>query len=200
MEVVARAPDSKIEGFLAAGHAATITGFGLFEPFVARYKRPVVVGGFEPLDILSALTVLVERVVEGRHEVVNAFPRCVSREGNRRALDAMFRVFATGDGEWRGIARVPDGNLALRPEFAPWDARVRFAGELASAPAAEPRADAHLCRCGAIMSGLAQPDDCSLFGAACRPERPVGACMVSSEGACRIWLENGLGARRETAR
>lgn len=199
MEVVARTPDSKIEGFLAAGHAATITGFGLFEPFVERYKRPVVVGGFEPLDILSALTVLVERVVEGRPEVVNAFPRCVSREGNRRALDAMFRVFAMGDGEWRGIAHVPDGNLVLRPEFARWDARVRFASELASTPATEPRADAHLCRCGAIMSGLAQPDDCSLFGTACRPERPVGACMVSSEGACRIWLENGLGVRRETA-
>ncbi len=195
MEVVARTPESKIEGFLAAGHAATITGFDLFEPFVARHRRPVVVAGFEPLDVLAGLTLLVEQVVEGKAELVNAFARCVSRHGNRRALDALFRVFEMGHGEWRGIAQVPDGNLVLRPEFARWDASRRFAVELAATPAAEPRADAHLCRCGAIMSGLANPDDCSLFGAACRPERPVGACMVSSEGACRIWLEHGLGKK-----
>ncbi len=194
MEVVARAPDSEVEGYLAAGHAATITGCGLFEPFVAAHRRPVVVAGFEPLDILAGLALLVEQVVEGRAEVVNAFPRCVSRDGNARALAALSRVFETGDGDWRGIAHVPGGALRLRPGFAAHDAAVRFAAELAAAEPVTPRADAAECRCGAIMTGRLRPTDCKLFGGACRPEAPVGACMVSTEGVCRIWLEHGIRA------
>lgn len=193
MEAVAATPGSNIEGYLAAGHAATITGYGLFEPFVESCGRPVVVAGFEPLDILAGLLMLVEEVAAGRARVLNAFSRCVTRDGNRRALDVLFRVFQLADGEWRGIARVPSGDLTLRAEYARFDARVRFAEVLAKAA---PRAVSSLaasCRCGAIMSGLAQPDDCALFGRECRPGSPVGACMVSSEGACRIWLEHGLG-------
>lgn len=193
MEIVASAPDTKIEGYLAAGHAATITGYGLFEPFAEKHRRPVVIAGFEPLDLLAGLALLVEQVLEGTHDVVNAFPRCVSREGNRRALDALFRVFEPGDGEWRGIARIPQGDLCLRSEFAAHDATLRFADELASAPPVQERADAAECRCGAIMTGLLQPTDCRLFGQACRPEAPVGACMVSTEGVCRIWHEHGVG-------
>lgn len=195
MEVVASSPDTAIEGYLAAGHAATITGYGIFEPFVAKYRRPVVVAGFEPLDILSGLVLLVEQVLEAKTEVVNAFPRCVTRDGNRRALDMLFRAFETSDGEWRGIARVPSGNLRLKAELAAHDATVRFAAELAAAPAVLERADAALCRCGAIMTGLQKPTDCQLFGKQCRPETPVGACMVSSEGACRIWHEHGTGSQ-----
>jgi hydrogenase expression/formation protein HypD len=191
MEVVAQSPDSAIEGYLAAGHAATITGYGLFERFVREYRRPVVVAGFEPLDILAGLVLLVEQVLAGKAEVVNAFPRCVSRDGNRRALDTLLRVFATGDGDWRGIARIPDGDLRLLPEFAAHDASVRFAAELAASPPVAPRADAAECRCGAIMTGRMQPTDCRLFGAQCRPSTPVGACMVSTEGVCRIWHEHG---------
>jgi hydrogenase expression/formation protein HypD len=191
MEVVARAPDTAIEGYLAAGHAATITGYGLFEPFVREHRRPVVVAGFEPLDILSGLVLLVDRVLSGRAEVVNAFPRCVSRDGNRRALDVLFRVFDMGDGDWRGIARIPGGDLRLRPEFAAHDASLRFAAELAAAPPVTPRADVAECRCGAIMTGRMQPTDCRLFGLQCRPSTPVGACMVSTEGVCRIWHEHG---------
>jgi hydrogenase expression/formation protein HypD len=194
METVASSPDSAIEGYLAAGHAATITGYGLFEPFVERHRRPVVVAGFEPLDILSALLLLVQQVLEGRATVINAFPRCVTREGNRRALEVLGRVFETADGDWRGIAHVPHGDLRLRPEFAAHDARVRFGHELASMEPATPRADAAECRCGPIMTGLAQPTDCRLFGRQCRPDAPVGACMVSTEGVCRIWHEHGLGA------
>lgn len=192
MDVVASAPDTRIEGYLAAGHAATITGHGVFEPFVAKYRRPVVVAGFEPLDILAGLVLLVEHVLDGKAAVVNAFPRCVKREGNRRAMDALFRVFEAGDGEWRGIARVSRGNLSLRTEYAAHDASVRFAAELAAAPAVAERADASECRCGGIMMGLQKPTDCRLFGQACRPEAPVGACMVSTEGVCRIWHEHGL--------
>jgi hydrogenase expression/formation protein HypD len=195
MEVVASAPETIIEGYLAAGHAATITGHGVFDAFVASHNRPVVVAGFEPLDILSGLVLLVEQVLEGKAEVVNAFPRCVSRDGNRRALDVLFRVFENGDGEWRGIARVGGGDLKLRSAFSNHDATVRFANELSQAPAVTPRADLAQCRCGAIMTGLETPSDCSLFGKACRPDAPVGACMVSSEGICRIWFENGHGSR-----
>jgi hydrogenase expression/formation protein HypD len=192
MQVVASDPESQIQGYLAAGHAAAITGYGVFEPFVREHGRPVVVAGFEPLDLLSALVVLIEQVLGGRAQVINAFPRCVSRAGNRRALAVLSRVFESADGDWRGIAHVPGGELRLRPELAAHDARVRFGAELAAAEPEAPSAEAAECRCGAIMTGRATPTACPLFGTRCRPERPVGACMVSSEGACRIWLEHGV--------
>lgn len=188
MEVVAESPDSEIEGYLAAGHAATITGYALFEPFVERYRRPVVVAGFEPLDILAALVLLVEQVLACKTEVVNAFPRAVTKDGNQRALAALFRVFETDAGEWRGIARVPRGNLRLREAFAAHDASLCFSADLA-APRL-PRDDGLECCCGGIMTGRLTPTDCRLFGSRCRPDTPVGACMVSSEGACRIWHEH----------
>jgi hydrogenase expression/formation protein HypD len=191
MEIVARIPESKVEGFLAAGHAAVITGSGIFEPFAARHRLPVVVAGFEPLDILAALLRLLELVSEQRPEVVNLYPRCVTREGNRNALATLWKVFEPASGQWRGIAEIPDGNLRLRPEWAGIDARRRFQidvaqfGRGAAAPLTEQ------CICGAIMSGLATPADCALFGKACTPGSPVGACMVSSEGSCRIWQQYG---------
>ncbi|MFO0729251.1 MAG: hydrogenase formation protein HypD [Myxococcota bacterium] len=193
MDVVAASPGHEIQGYLAAGHAATITGHAIFEPFVEKYRCPVVVAGFEPLDILSGLTLLVEQVTAGKAEVINAFPRCVRPEGNRRALEALFRVFELGDGVWRGIAQVPGGELALRPAFRAHDASAHFARLLAEAPRPAPRANADACRCGPIMMGSARPSDCQLFGQACRPNAPVGACMVSSEGVCRIWYESAQG-------
>lgn len=197
MQVVASSPDSKIEGFLAAGNAAVITGYGLFQRFAERNAVPVVVAGFEPLDILAALVKLVELVVDRRPEVVNAYPRCVTRDGNRPALAALFRVFERRDGEWRGIARIPGGDLRLRADYAARDARLRFdiAPEAAESP--EARLFAEQCRCGTIMAGSAEPRDCTLFGKQCRPDTPRGACMVSSEGACRIWHDYGLGLRGE---
>lgn len=194
MEAVASVEGSSVEGYLAAGHAATITGSGVFEGFVARHGRPVVVAGFEPLDLLAGLTLLVEQVVEGRAELINAFTRCVSRGGNRRALDALARVFEADDGDWRGIARVAGGDLRLRREFAAHDAAVRFEALLADAVSAPSRDDG--CVCGGIMTGRLEPTDCALYGARCRPESPVGACMVSTEGVCRIWHEHGV-ARAE---
>jgi len=125
--------------------------------------------------------------------LINAFPRCVTRDGNTRALAILHRVFATGDGEWRGIARVPDGDLQLRPEFAAHDARLHFAALLAAAPTPVETSLAASCRCGAIMTGRAQPTDCPLYGRQCLPSAPVGACMVSTEGVCRIWHEHGVG-------
>src|SRR5262245_7357860 len=125
MEIVAEMPDTRVEGFLAAGHAATITGSAIFERFVERHKIPVVVAGFEPLDILGGLVKLVELVRDRSPSVVNMYPRCVTPEGNRNAQAQLWRVFRTVGGNWRGIAHVPNGNLRLRDEFAAIDARKR---------------------------------------------------------------------------
>ena len=191
MEIVAEMPHTRVEGYLAAGHAATITGWGIFEPFVERHRLPVVVAGFEPLDILAGLVKLVELVGEGRPRVVNMYPRCVTREGNRRAQEELWRVFRPVGGRWRGIAHVPNGNLRLRQEWAHADARERFDIDLAGFWDDAPPNLAQECICGDIMSGIAAPTDCRLYGEECRPETPVGACMVSSEGTCKIWHQYG---------
>ncbi len=189
MELIAELARDRIDGFIAAGHAATITGAGVFEPFVARHKKPVVVAGFEPLDILAALLVLIRNVRAGEARVDNLYPRAVTREGNRTAQALLWRVFERINGGWRGIAEVLGGSLALRREWASYDARERFAAELSSVTEEQP-VPAEGCLCGQILSGLLRPRDCTLFGARCTPTTPVGACMVSSEGACRIWHEN----------
>lgn len=191
MEIVAEMPGSRVEGFLAAGHAATITGWGVFEPFVAEHGVPVVVAGFEPLDILAGLVRLLELVLEGRAAVENMYPRCVTREGNAHAQEKLWKVFRPTGGRWRGIAHVPNGNLRLRDDFAHLDARRRFPIDLAGLWASAPSPLAHQCICGDIMAGIASPDRCRLFGKECVPDSPVGACMVSSEGTCRIWHEYG---------
>ena len=191
MEIVAEMPDTRVEGFLAAGHAATITGSAIFEPFVERHHIPVVVAGFEPLDILAALIRLAEMIRDGRPAVANMFPRCVTREGNRNAQDQLWKVFRPIGGRWRGIAHIPNGNLRLRDEFAHVDARRRFAIDVASLWKGAPSSLVRQCICGNIMAGIASPSDCPLFGRECVPDAPVGACMVSSEGTCRIWHQYG---------
>jgi hydrogenase expression/formation protein HypD len=187
MEIVAEMPGTRVEGFLAAGHAATITGWGIFEDFVARHGLPVVVAGFEPLDILAGLVRLVEIVVDGRPRVENAYPRCVTKDGNRAAQDRLWSVFRPTGGRWRGIAHVPSGNLRLRDEHAAVDARRRFRIDVAALWDRAPAPLVAQCLCGDIMAGIAAPTDCPLFGRACTPDTPVGACMVSSEGTCKIW-------------
>jgi hydrogenase expression/formation protein HypD len=179
-----------VEGFLAAGHAATVTGWGIFEPFAKRFGIPVVVAGFEPLDILAGIVKLLELVQEGRAEVANAFPRCVTREGNLNAQRQLWRVFEAESGVWRGIATVPGGNLRLRSELSRLDARRRLDLSM-PADSAQMSWLAASCICGSIMVGSSSPLDCPLFGRECVPEAPVGACMVSSEGACRIWHTYG---------
>jgi hydrogenase expression/formation protein HypD len=187
MEIVAEMPESKVEGFLAAGHAATITGSAVFEPFVERHKLPVVVAGFEPLDILAGLVELVALIKDGTPRVVNTFPRCVSREGNLPAQQELWRVFRATGGRWRGIAHVPNGNLRLRDEFAHVDARKRFKIDVQRLWDFAPAHLAQQCICGDIMAGIRNPYDCKLFNQECVPETPVGACMVSNEGTCKIW-------------
>lgn len=191
MEIVAEMPGTKVEGFLAAGHAATITGSGIFEPFVARHHIPVVVAGFEPLDILAALLSLTEMIRDGRADVANMFPRCVTREGNRNAQQQLWEVFRPIGGRWRGIAHIPNGNLRLRDEYAHADSRRRFTIDVASLWQRAPSSLVRQCICGNIMAGIASPTDCPLFGRECVPDAPVGACMVSSEGTCKIWHQYG---------
>jgi hydrogenase expression/formation protein HypD len=189
MDVVARLPDSRIAAFLAAGHAATITGSAIFEPFAREHGIPVVVAGFEPLDVLAALVKAAEAIRDGEATVFNMFPRCVTEAGNRAAQARLWEVFACETGGWRGIADVPAGNIRLRERWRAHDARYRFASvAAASGPAPQEPAG---CICGTIMIGRANPTACALFKTTCTPQDPVGACMVSSEGTCRIWHEYG---------
>ncbi len=191
MEIVAEMPETRVEGFLAAGHAATITGWGIFERFVERHRIPVVVAGFEPLDILAGLVKLLEVIHDGRPRVENMYPRCVTREGNLRAQEQLWRVFRPVGGRWRGIAHVPNGNLRLRDEWAHLDARRRFRIDVTGLWDYAPSTLVQDCLCGDIMAGIASPTDCGLFGKECVPDTPVGACMVSSEGTCKIWHQYG---------
>jgi hydrogenase expression/formation protein HypD len=191
MEIVAEMPGSRVEGFLAAGHAATITGSAVFEPFVERHRLPVVVAGFEPLDILAGLLRLVELIRDGTPRVENLYPRCVTREGNLAAQEQLWKVFRPLGGRWRGIAHVPNGNLRLQDSWAHLDARRRFDIDVKALWDFAPPSLVQQCICGEIMSGRESPTSCGLFGKECQPETPVGACMVSSEGTCRIWHQYG---------
>lgn len=188
MEVVAEMPDTEIDGFLAAGHAAVITGYGLFEDLVEKYETPVVVGGFEPLDILFGLEQLLEFIRDGEAGLANAYPRVVSEEGNVDAKERLWEIFETTSGEWRGIAEIPGANLVISDEYAEYDAREQFDIQ-PDVDGANPLTEQ--CICGDIMAGKADPDACDLFGEECTPQNPVGACMVSSEGTCKIWYEYG---------
>jgi len=191
MEIVAEMPGNRVEGFLAAGHAAAITGSAIFERFVEHHRIPIVVAGFEPLDILDGLVKLVELIRDGTPKVVNMFPRCVTAEGNRNAQAQLWRVFRTVGGNWRGIAHIPNGNLRLRDEFAHLDARRRVAIDVQRLWQYAPATLTQSCVCGDIMAGIASPERCPLFGKECTPDTPVGACMVSNEGTCKIWHQYG---------
>ncbi len=192
MDVVAAMPDLEFQGWLAAGHAATITGYGVFEPHVEKYGLPIVVAGFEPLDILYGFGRLLELIRDGEAKIVNAYPRSITREGNAVAQRLLWTVFETLPGEWRGIAYVPDGHIDLREEYAEYNARERYDIDVTQVRLMNPlMAMMSKCICGEIMSGRARPTDCDIFGTECLPEHPVGACMVSSEGTCKIWHQYG---------
>ena len=185
-------PESRIEGFLAAGHAATITGWGVFEAFVERHQVPVVVAGFEPLDILAGAGA-AGRADPRRHAASREHvPALRDARRQPRAQEQLWRVFAPIGGRWRGIAHVPNGNLRLRDELAHVDARRRFAIDLTRCGTTRRRRSSQQCICGDIMAGTAsRRATAALFGRECVPDKPVGACMVSSEGTCKIWHQYG---------
>ncbi|WP_396611338.1 hydrogenase formation protein HypD [Haloferax sp. S1W] len=191
MDIVAEMPDTDIQGYLAAGNAAIITGSGVFEGLVDRHGLPVVVGGFEPLDILAGITKLVEMIRDDEAAVENAYPRCVTHEGNELAQERLWEVFEAVGGQWRGIAHIPNANLRIRDDYAAVNARERFEIDTSHLRDTSASRLADDCICGDIMAGVADPVDCAMFGEECTPESPVGACMVSSEGTCKIWHEYG---------
>ncbi|MDD3621346.1 MAG: hydrogenase formation protein HypD [Methanofollis sp.] len=169
--------EASLDGFLLPGHVCVVTGYEEYEHFPV----PQVVGGFEAEDILLGLMMLVKQVKEGRHEVENAYPRAVCREGNKKAVELMYKVFEPIDVEWRGFPVIPKSGLRLKPEFAQYDAQKKFGIEIK-------HVEKHSgCICDQVLRGIAQPTDCKLFGKLCTPRTPVGPCMVSHEGACKIW-------------
>lgn len=184
MAAIAAAPGCRVDGFLAAGHVCTITGYAGYRDFVERYRRPVVVTGFEPVDLLQGILHSVQLLERGQPEVVNAYGRSVAAAGNVAAQAILQRVFRVADRPWRGLGWMPAGGLLLREEFRGWDAVDKFG--LSSSGGVD-AAEATRCLSGEVMSGRLRPSDCPHFGTDCTPESPLGAPMVSGEGACSAY-------------
>ncbi|CAB3395080.1 hydrogenase formation protein HypD [Kyrpidia spormannii] len=178
-------PDMRIDGFIGPGHVSTVIGARPYE-FVAReYGKPVVISGFEPLDLLQSILMLIRQLREGRSEVENQYARVVPWEGNRSALQAMAEVFEVRPFfEWRGLGFISQSALKLREAFAAWDAEMRYSVQ--GVRVTDPKA----AQCGEVLKGVLKPHQCKLFGKECTPEHPVGALMVSSEGACAAYYHH----------
>lgn len=174
----------RLDGFIGPGHVSAVIGSRPYEFFAEEYQKPVVIAGFELMDLLQAILMLVRQANDGRYEVENAYPRVVTREGNliaKQLVAEMFelrRVF-----EWRGLGQVPYSALRLKQAYAAFDAESRFDMQPISSP------DHRACECGAVLRGLKEPTECKLFAKACTPENPIGSCMVSSEGACAAYYK-----------
>lgn len=176
-------PHNRVRGFIAPGHVCTVMGYREYEALSRDFRVPIVVGGFEPLDLLEAIAMLVAQLEEGRAEVENQYVRSVSYEGNQPAQQIMEKVFEVCDRKWRGLGLIPQSGLRLRPEFAAYDAEKIFGLEETSA--AEPTE----CLSAQVLQGLKKPLDCPAFGRRCTPETPLGAPMVSAEGACAAYYQ-----------
>jgi hydrogenase expression/formation protein HypD len=174
-------PGNRVEGFLAAGHVCAVMGFQEYEPIAARHRVPIVVTGFEPLDILQGLVMCVRQLESGRHEVENQYSRAVRRGGNEAARRLVATVFAPVDRDWRGLGGIGASGLALQPPFHRLDAERRFGSASRGAEAVGE------CIAGRILRGEARPTQCPAFGTRCTPEQPLGVPMVSAEGACAAY-------------
>ncbi|MBA3247112.1 MAG: hydrogenase formation protein HypD, partial [Pyrinomonadaceae bacterium] len=179
-------PDLKLDGFVGPGHVSTVIGTRCYEFVPREYGKPIVVTGFEPLDVLQSVYMIIKQIVEGRAEVENQYPRAVARDGNQKALEALFEVFEPRDYfEWRGLGSIPHSGMKLRQKYAAFDAELKFS--VPGLRIADPKA----CQCGEILKGVKKPWECKVFGTACTPETPIGSCMVSSEGACAAYYNFG---------
>lgn len=175
-----------IDGFVGPAHVSIVIGAAPYEHFAEEYRKPVVIAGFEPLDVMQAIVMLVRQVNQGRAEVENQFTRAVTRDGNLAAQAVVSQVLELRTSfEWRGLGQVPYSALKIRPAFAAFDAERRFGLSDRAVP------DHKQCECGAILRGVKKPTDCKLFGTVCTPENPMGSCMVSSEGACAAHYSYG---------
>ena len=185
MEALLSSENCVVQGFLAAGHVCTVMGFEEYFPIAQKYKVPIVVTGFEPLDLLEGILMTVSQLEEGRHEVENQYSRAVKREGNRPAQKTISEVFEISPRQWRGLGEIPASGFQLRGRFQKYDANRRFPFS------GEPAKESPECISGLILQGLKKPHECAAFGVKCTPENPLGAPMVSSEGACAAYYHYG---------
>ena len=185
IEAILASPANRVQAFLAAGHVCAVMGFWEYEPIAEKHRVPIVVTGFEPLDLLEGVLMAVRMLETGRHGVENQYARAVARDGNRPAQELVARVLEVCDRKWRGIGGIPGSGLALRAEYAAFDAERRFA---VGAVTAE---ESPLCIAGEVLRGWKKPHECPAFGTLCTPDRPLGAPMVSSEGACAAYHRYG---------
>jgi hydrogenase expression/formation protein HypD len=185
IEAVMDSPNCRINGFLAAGHVCTVMGWEEYEPVARKHKVPIVVTGFEPLDLMEGVAMLVTQLEQGRAEVENQYSRAVRREGNRPAQERVLEVFEISQRAWRGIGEIPASGLRLREKYRAWDAEAKFDIDV-GAVHEDPE-----CISGLVMQGHKKPWDCAAFGKRCTPESPLGAPMVSSEGACAAYYLYG---------
>ncbi len=181
IEAVMNDPDSHIQAFLAAGHVCTIMGTDEYGPLVERYQIPIVVTGFEPVDLVQGILMTVRQLENGVFKLENQYSRVVKEAGNPSARQAIEQVFCVSDREWRGIGNIPQSGYELRPEFAGYDARLKFDIDIPHAPESEE------CIAGLVLKGIKKPQECPQFGKKCTPQNPLGAPMVSSEGACAAY-------------
>lgn len=181
MEAILSSPDNRVQGFLAAGHVCTVMGFEEYFPLAQRFRVPIVVTGFEPLDILQGVLMCVRQLESGRAEVENQYTRCVRREGNETAQRLVAEVFRIVPRKWRGVGEIAQSGLGLREAFAEFDAERRFGVATYTAE------ESGECISGLILQGVKKPHECPAFGTRCTPEHPLGATMVSSEGACAAY-------------
>ena len=185
IEAILSAPEHKIDAFLLAGHVCSVMGYHEYPALAERYRIPMAVTGFEPLDLVRGILETVKLLEAGKVEIVNAYPRGATFEGNRPAQETIHKVFEECDRKWRGIGVIPMSGWRLRPEFDAFNAEKKFDVD-------EIRAEeSPLCIAGQILQGLSKPHSCSAFGSACTPEHPLGATMVSSEGACAAYYRYG---------
>jgi hydrogenase expression/formation protein HypD len=186
IKAILESPDLRLDGFLGPGHVSTVVGNHPYRFVPEVYGKPLVTAGFEPLDILAAIAMLLLQIRQGRCEVENQYTRVVRDEGNPRALAILSQVFELRPHfEWRGLGFISQSALKLRPEFAEWDAELRY--QVPGVRVADPKA----CQCGEVLKGVIKPWQCKVFGTACTPETPIGTCMVSSEGACAAYYNFG---------
>ncbi len=181
MEALLSAPENRVQGYLAAGHVCTIMGWEEYIPIAAKYKVPITVTGFEPMDIVEGILMTVHQLEKGTYEVENQYKRLVKREGNQPAQDLISKVFQISNRKWRGIGEIPMSGFSIRPEFEKHDANIVF--DLGEIKVDEPSE----CISGVILQGLKKPHECPAFGKLCTPSNPLGATMVSTEGACSAY-------------
>lgn len=183
MTAILSSPTNRVEGFLAAGHVCTVMGTGEYGPLVDEFHVPIVVTGFEPLDLLEGVRQVVDLLEAGTPELRNAYPRAVTAAGNTVAQQTLADVFVVTDRQWRGIGMIPKSGWTLSPRYAQFDAELKFGvGHLRVSESAE-------CRSGEVLQGLLKPNECPAFGKSCTPRTPLGATMVSSEGACAAYYQ-----------